>query len=191
MEMMQTYAAFFETRLIARGELVSVLQAVCALDAESSRAVLFFDETTGAQVDFDLRGSWEEIRARMVDRKAAPMNDSGVARGPGRPKLGVVCREVCLLPAQWEWLSRQPGGASVALRKLVHESSRKDATKGGASACRGVVDRVLLALAGNQPGYEEASRALWAGDMERMAAIVRDWPGDIGPWAISLLQGED
>lgn len=186
---MQTYAVFLGARLIARGELVSVLRAACALDAELIRGVLFFDETTGAQIDFDLRGSWEEVFARLADRQmAGAVSDQSASRGPGRPKLGIVCREVCLLPTQWEWLSCQPGGASVALRKLVHEASRNDSSKSALAARRAAVDRVLLALAGNQPRYEEASRALWAGDLERMTGLVREWPGDLGAWAISLLQ---
>ncbi|MFY0534142.1 DUF2239 family protein [Nannocystis pusilla] len=41
--------------------------------------------------------------------------------GPGRPKLGVVSREVSLLPRHWEWLERQPSGS----RRRCADSSRR------------------------------------------------------------------
>ncbi|HEX3879758.1 MAG TPA: DUF2239 family protein, partial [Bryobacteraceae bacterium] len=39
--------------------------------------------------------------------------------------------------------------------------------------------RFLSAMAGNFPGYEEASRALYARNRDRFDDMIRDWPGDI------------
>jgi hypothetical protein len=138
---------------------------------------------SGRPVDFDLRGMPEDILARLAtepDRPAEP------ARGPGRPKLGVVAREVTLLPRHWDWLNAQPGGASVALRKLV-EAAR--ATHAGADRRRWAqqsADRFMSALAGNEPGYEEAARALYGGDQVRFEASMVAWPADVRCYAMQL-----
>jgi hypothetical protein len=142
--------------------------------------ILVFDDDTGAAVDFDLRGDEAAIAARMTPPATEP-------RGRGRPKLGVVAREVTLLPRHWDWLAAQPGGASVALRKLV-EAARKDAD--GADARRAARDaayRFMSAMAGDQPGFEEAARALFAGDADRLAREAADWPADVRAHLLALL----
>ena len=96
-------------------------------------------------------------------RRTAP-----APRGPGRPKLGVVAREITLLPRHWEWLAQQTGGASVAIRKLVDEARRATATTAIASAsAQEAAYRFMSAMAGNLPHFEEAIRALFADDPRR------------------------
>ena len=84
-----------------------------------------------------------------------------------------------LFPRHWEWLSGQPGGASVALRKLVEEARRANAARDAVRKARESVYRFLSAMAGNLPGYEEATRALFAGDSARFAAQTESWPVDV------------
>jgi hypothetical protein len=175
-------AAFDGHRLLAAGDRPVVALAVKrALDAAAAGPLLAFDDATGAAIDFDLRGSDEEIVARLVEP------DGSEPRGRGRPKLGVVAREVTLLPRHWEWLAAQPGGASVALRLLVDGARRTD---GGATRARqslAAAYRFLQAIAGDFPGFEEASRALFVGDSERFTLCVADWPADIVAHARRLL----
>ena len=108
------------------------------------------------------------------------------ARGPGRPKLGVVAREVTLLPRHWEWLNAQPGGASVALRKLVDAARVTHADNDRRRLAQQSADRFMSALAGNEPGYEEAARALYAGDRDRFERSMVAWPADVRDYAVQL-----
>jgi len=173
--------AFDGHRLLASGARLDVAVAVKrALGAGAAGPLLAFDDATGAVIDFDLGGSDADIAARLAEREPEP-------RGRGRPKLGVVAREVTLLPRHWEWLAAQFGGASVALRRLVDEARRAD---GGATQARqavGAAYRFLHAIAGDFPGFEEASRALFAGDRGGFAQRIAEWPPDIVVHALRLL----
>lgn len=186
--------AFQGDRRIASGPLAEVALAVKAHDGAAS--ILVFDDATGAVVDLDLRGSDAEIVARLAERFPAvgsakpvaegqPTPEAGT-RGRGRPKLGVVAREVTLLPRQWEWLAAQPGGASQALRRLVDAARRADGDEGARRSRREAAYRFLSAVAGNLPGFEEASRALFAGDLEKFAREMANWPTDIRSHALKL-----
>ncbi|GBQ27726.1 putative cytoplasmic protein [Gluconacetobacter sacchari DSM 12717] len=106
--------------------------------------------------------------------------------GRGRPKLGVVAREVTLLPRHWEWLAAQPGGASQMLRRLVDQARRSDGGQTGIRDARERTYRFLSALAGNLPGFEEATRALFSGDDSAFAGHMRDWPADVKAHALML-----
>ena len=176
-------AAFDGVRLIAAGPLTEVALAVkAALAAGAAGPSLTFDDATGEVVDLDLRGSDAEIVARL----RAGEDGAPPPRGRGRPKLGVVAREVTLLPRHWEWLAAQTGGASVALRRLVDEARRAD---GGASEARqgkAAAYRFLTATAGDLPGFEEALRALFAGDRASFAARIAAWPEDVRAYALRL-----
>jgi hypothetical protein len=181
--------AFEGVRCIASGGLAEVAMATRAvLDRGEQAPILIFDDATGQQVEVDFRGTPEEVRERIVEQERA---EGGVAappvpRGPGRPKLGVVAREVTLLPRHWDWLNGQPGGASVALRKLVEEARRTNAGRDRLRTAQEATYRVLSALAGNLPGFEEATRALFAGDPGRFAAQTREWPEDIRDYVSRL-----
>jgi len=158
---------------------------------EGTRApVLVVDALTSETVELDLRGTPADVRRRLADRRAAEcaqaLPDDGAVRGPGRPRLGVVAREVTLLPRHWEWLREQPGGASVALRKLVEEARRASAGRDRLRRARDAAYRFMHVLAGNEPGFEEAVRALYAGDPERFRAMTARWPADVRAHARAL-----
>ncbi len=152
--------AFLGTRLLASGSLEAVALAAGAAPAG---ALLVFDDATGRVIDLDLRGSEAEVLARLAPPAAR-----------GRPRLGVVAREVTLLPRHWDWLNAQPGGASVALRRLVEAASRATGT-----GARDAAYRFATAMAGDAPGYEAAIRALYAGDGAGFAAASEAWPADL------------
>jgi uncharacterized protein len=173
--------AFAGTRRIASGTLFEMALAVkAAVDP-----VLIFDDATGEMIEMDLRGSAEEVLARL-SIKSASIDEP--PRGPGRPKLGVVAREVTLLPRHWDWLNAQPGGASVALRKLVEEASRARAGLDRERRAREAAYRFMSAMAGNLPGFEEAIRGLFAGNREHFRVSIETWPADIRDHAIQLAE---
>jgi hypothetical protein len=173
-------AAFDGVRLIAAGPLREVALAVRdAVAAGAEGPVLTFDDATGAVVDLDLRGSDSDIIARLNVGEPP-------ARGRGRPRLGVVAREVTLLPRHWEWLAAQSGGASVALRRLVEEARRRDGGAAEAKRAAAAAYRVLHALGGDLAGFENAARALFAGDRETFARRIAAWPADIRAYATRL-----
>src|SRR5690606_1919038 len=119
--MTQNIIAFEGTRRVAAGPLATVVAAAKpVVDRAGNGQVLLFDAETSQPVEIDFRGSLDDVLAR-IDPKPAATDE---ARGPGRPKLGVVAREVTLLPRHWEWLKEQTGGASVALRKLVDQARK-------------------------------------------------------------------
>lgn len=168
--------AFDGHRRLASGapeEVVLVVRDLLATHRASAPLVL--DDATGHALEFDLRGSAEDVRARLRSATEA----TPAPRGPGRPKLGVVPKEVTLLPRHWEWLARQPGGASVTLRRLVEEARRAGSTKEQARQASEAVDRAMRTLAGDLPGYEEASRAFWRGEQPAFERFTRPWPTDV------------
>jgi hypothetical protein len=171
--------AFEGARCIAAGELAEVaLKAKVA--ADKGEHVLIFDDATSEAIEVDFRGTAEDVLQRLTrtdGSHAASAPDT--PRGPGRPKLGVVAREVTLLPRHWEWLSAQPGGASVALRKLVEEARRTNAGKDRVRQSQETTYRFMSAMAGNHEGFEEATRALFAGQRERFEQLIAGWPRDI------------
>lgn len=176
--------AFAGDRIIARGELMAAAAAVKrAHDAEPGMTVLMFDDTTGRQVELNLHGTEEEFLARLREELGHGGREKS---GPGRPKLGVECREVCLLPKQWEWLKTQPGGASAALRRLVLQASKENKEADELRNAQESLYRFMDALAGNQPGYEEALRAMFAGDAELFEKHVDQWPEDIRNHALKM-----
>src|SRR5262249_11738258 len=140
-------------------------------------------------LDLDLRGSDEEILARHTKAAPVPVEPEAQApepRGRGRPKLGVVAREVTLLPRHWEWLNSQPGGASVALRKLVDETRRASGDRDRLRAARDAAYHFMSVMAGNLANFEEASRALFADDRRRFAGLITEWPTDIRDHIVKL-----
>jgi hypothetical protein len=193
--------AFSGHRLLAAGPLLEVALAVkTRLEAFAAESVLAFDDATGRVVDFDLRGSKAEIIERLLrmpateapspeaaDVPVEPAADGIAAKGSrGRPRLGVVAREVTLLPRHWEWLATQPGGASVTLRKLIEEARRSSGSLQKTRQAQEAAYRFMVALAGDLPGFEEATRALFAEDRERFAREVAQWPADLRDYAVRL-----
>ncbi|KXV35594.1 hypothetical protein AD940_02175 [Gluconobacter thailandicus] len=188
--------AFAGANRIATGALIDVALAIKAIENDAEGSILTFDDVSGAVIDLDLRGSTAEIVMRLSARSEAGAlasgHQGGDANGPsrsrGRPKLGVVAREVTLLPRHWEWLAKQPGGASQALRRIVDEARRADGGKSDRNAAHERTYRFLSALAGNLAGYEEAIRALFAGDYVSFNSQMATWPSDVRDYAITLSQ---
>jgi uncharacterized protein len=164
-----TCTAFQGMRKIASGTRADVALTLKRAGGRQE-PILIFDDATGRQVEFDLRGSDAEIVARLTD---------GEPRKPGRPKLGVTAREVTLLPRHWEWLNSQPGGASVTLRKLVDTARNANGGREKKRKAQEAADRFMLAMAGNQPHYEEAARALYAGNVQQFTDLTEGWPADV------------
>ncbi len=186
----RTYTAFAGDTLIASGEIGTVLLRTRErMDLADAAPILVFEDRTGTQVDFDLRGTPEAIVGRLASHPHfAAHGETSVSRsGPGRPRLGVVSREVTLLPRHWEWLELQPQGISAALRRLVDEARKREPGTERVRAAREAAGRFMTAMAGNLPGFEEASRALYAGDRGRLAECVREWPPDVRGYLERLL----
>lgn len=174
--------AFEGHRRIATGLPEDVAQAVRrAMDEGSVQSPLILDDATGYPLEFDLRGSVDEVLARL-----RPAAEIATPRGPGRPKLGVIAREVTLLPRHWDWLGRQPGGASVTLRRLVEEARRAGSAKEQARQASEAADRTMRTLAGDLPGFEEASRAFWRGERATFDQLTADWPTDVRQHLLQL-----
>ncbi len=194
------YTAFDGHRRLASGPLpVVAVAAKHADEGEAAGRVLIFDNTTGRQVDVDTRGSDEAVMARLAAVAVSTGADEGTAtapepaegpRGRGRPKLGVVAREVTLLPRHWEWLAAQPGGASVTLRKLVEDARRAGSGRDRLRQAQERAYHFMSAMAGNLAGFEEASRALFASERQRFEAQIGNWPRDVREHAAWLAFGE-
>lgn len=173
-----TCTAFNGHHLLASGSLDEVaLAAKQALDAGAPGPLLVFDDASSLPVEIDFRGTPKDMLARLRRTLATPTPT--VARGPGRPKLGVTAREVTLLPRHWDWLGQQPGGASAMLRRLVEEAKRSSGAKERARLASEAADRFMRVMAGDLPGYEEASRAFWRGQRSAFARRVKTWPQDV------------
>jgi uncharacterized protein len=178
----KTYTAFAGMRLIIAGDLKSMLlRTKKALDEGETETILIFEDQTGNQIDFDFRGMPEDVLARLSTHPhfAPEEIPDQVRTGPGRPKLGVVSREISLLPRHWEWLDQQPGGISVTMRKLVEEARKKSRGSDLARSACEAIGKFMWAMAGNLPDFEEASRALYARDYTRLLSLIRNWPPDI------------
>ena len=184
-ETAQTCTAFAGHSRVLSGTVAEVARAARErLDAEPEAVISIFDDATGRPVELDLRGSSAEVIGRLATERppagAEPADPPPPGpRSPGRPRLGVVAREVTLLPRHWEWLAGQPGGASVALRKLVEQARRANPEGDRRRRAIEAAYRVMSALGGDLPGFEEASRALFAGDRERFAGLLESWPPDL------------
>jgi hypothetical protein len=170
------YTVFHGLRSVATGSATDLVEV---LKEKPQGELLVFDNSTGSQVDLDRRGQPAEITHVPADIAAEP-------RGRGRPRLGVIAKEVTLLPRHWDWLNVQPGGASVALRKLVDEARKTSGDRDRVRAAQEAAYRFMSAIAGNLPGFEEATRALFAYDRRSFTHLVANWPEDVRDYAVRL-----
>ncbi len=186
-----THVAFAGDTLLAHDALPGVALAVRhALDGGETRPIVVMDARTAEVVDLDLRGSDDEIVARLAPSRPAEATDAECARpaGPGRPRLGVVSREVSLLPRHWDWLKTQRGGASATLRRLVDDARRTSGERDRLAAAQEAVDRYLRVMAGDRPHYEEALRAFYARRDSDLHRYTAEWPHDVRGQFERLLQ---
>ena len=200
---LNSYTTFDGFHRIESGSLLrNGLAVKRALGRGAKGPVLTFDNRTGLTIEFDTRGSEKELAARLSrdekaqkerieepDESVASTSAADEPRARGRPRLGVIAREVTLLPRHWAWLATQPGGASVALRKLVEEARKSRAEFDRARIAQERAYHFMLAVAGNLPGYEEATRALFANDQRKFRSVVKGWPTDVRDHAIFLAYG--
>jgi uncharacterized protein len=199
--------AFSGTRRIAAGDLPSVVSVTKDfIDGNPDSTILIFNDASSELIEVDFRGARDEVLARLSERtptrissaseptvpgdlsedSESPYRDAP-ARPRGRPRLGVVAREVTLLPRHWDWLARQPGGASAAVRRLVEEARQ---TRGAVDRRREAQEaayRFMSAMAGDELGFEEATRALFACDEARFADVSAEWPRDVRDHARALV----
>ncbi|MBR0940235.1 DUF2239 family protein [Bradyrhizobium liaoningense] len=187
--MQRTFTAFQGHRCLASGPAGEVALVVKRIAPPPDEPIIIFEDSTGRPIDFDLRGGDREVLARVAKLVPPPVEETAPPsepRGRGRPKLGVVAREVTLLPRHWEWLNAQPGGASVALRKLVDEARRVSGDKDRERQARDAAYHFMSTMAGNLPQFEEASRALFADDRRRFTGLIADWPVDVRDHIVKL-----
>jgi uncharacterized protein len=183
------YTAFAGPRRIASGPLADVaLKTKDVIEGGEKAPVLILDDESSHVVEVDLRGTAEDVLQRLKARQseAPAASEQTSPRGPGRPKLGVVAREVTLLPRHWDWLNKQPGGASVALRKLVEEARRANEAKDHKREGQEALYRFMSVMAGSLPGFEEASRCLFADNRTGFLAAIHAWPEDLRNHAETL-----
>lgn len=184
-----THVAFVGDTLLIHDTLPRVAIAVRrALDRGEQRPIVVMDSTSAQVVDLDLRGTEDEIIARLASADAPILAQEPRSAGPGRPRLGVVSREVSLLPRHWEWLKTQRGGASAALRRLVDDARRNSSERDRLAAAQEAVDRYLRIMAGDRPHYEEALRAFYANRDADLTQHVEQWPEDVRSHLATLLQ---
>jgi hypothetical protein len=177
------YIAFEEDRRIGSGDLREVARAArLALGRHPNASILIFNGQTSAVVEVDFRGSVDDVLARIPHSEppaADEVTSVAAPRGPGRPKLGVVAREITLLPRHWDWLAQQKGGASVVIRRLVDEARRNGDDDNRVRLAQEAAYRFMSVMAGNRPHYEEAIRALFANHAPRLATLIAEWPADV------------
>lgn len=180
----QSCTAFRDAKRVASGKMVDVaLVAKQHIDKNPKVPVLIFDDRTGQQIEFDYRGTEEKFLMRL---KALAAPEADVKTGPGRPKLGVVSREIGLLPRHWDWLAKQPEGASAVLRKLVEEAQKKNATKDELRTAQEAAYRFMTIMAGDLPDFEEALRAFYAKDKSKFSKLMGAWPKDVREHVMKL-----
>jgi len=173
-DMSPRLVAFSGFRQVAAGDHAQVLSVLRKLSA-TEELLRVFNDATGERIDLDLRPE-ADLPLSPATAEAPP---SSAARPVGRPKLGVVAREVTLLPRHWEWLGSQPGGASVTLRRLIDESRKAGEGRVSVRTARENAYRFMSEMAGDFAGFEEASRALFAGDKPKFEGLVAPWPQDV------------
>ena len=192
-----SWIAFVGTRQIAAGSPADVARAAKRIVDDGERAPIIVFDANACVVDLDFRGTEGDVVSRLNvptsdgtssndDADGSPYRASLTPRGRGRPKLGVVAREVTLLPRHWDWLAKQPGGASAAVRRLVDQARQSSVDKDQLREAKEVAYRFMSAMAGNEPGFEEATRALFAGNATRFTAMSDDWPADVRDHARAL-----
>jgi hypothetical protein len=182
-----TYTAFGNGKLIVHGGLDDVVTKIKRwYDKYSNGTLLVFNDFTGKTMEFDLRGSEKEVLQKI--EMFLPQEIVVVSARPGRPKLGVVTREVSLLPQHWEWLASQPEGASAALRKLVEGAKKNLVMKESVKQVQERAYKIMSILAGDLPQYEEALRSLYRRNEENFKQHIASWSPDIKDYVMKTVE---
>lgn len=185
METQGTYTAFEGPDRLFKGNLQDVvLKTKRRLGRAENSSILIFSDATGRTIDFNFHGSEKDVSRRLemyVDQAG-----NKPSFGPGRPRLGVISREISLLPRHWEWLATQPGGASAAIRRLIEEAKKKSAARGSIKQLQERAYQFMTVIAGDLAGYEEALRALYRADRKHFLLKIQDWPCDIKNYLMEL-----
>jgi hypothetical protein len=179
------YTAFDGTTRIFRGTFQEVVLKVKEhIGRAQNSSVLIFSDGTGKTMDFNFQGGMKDVRRRL--EIYVSKQESAATAGPGRPRLGVISREVSLLPRHWEWLASQPGGASASLRRLVEEARKRSSTHTSVKEAQERAYRFMSVIAGDMKGYEEALRALYKADHKNFLLHLQDWPVDVRSHVVAL-----
>lgn len=196
----QTLTVFNQEKQIASGSVMAVIEIL--LTFNNATSYLVFNDQNGTVIEIDLRGTAQEIYAKVIETYPAlkevatsttdhseiiKAEEKTTTRGRGRPKLGVIAKEVTLLPRHWEWLSEQPSGASATLRRLIEDAKKKYAAQDLLQKRQTRTYQFMMATAGNLPLYEDALRALFADDLTTLSQCIATWPIDIRHYIEKLL----
>ncbi len=173
------YTAFAGSQRIAAGNRDTILSDIKQYTDTNEARVLIFEDMTGKQVDFDFSGSLDDVLERGRART--------VRMRPGRPKLGVVGREVSLLPRHWEWLEDQPNGISAAIRRLVDEARKREPGTQRARRLRDGIARFMWSMGGDLPHFEDATRALYGESDAQLEELIAAWPADVRDHVLRLV----
>lgn len=174
-----TYTAFSGDHYLASGEMMELILKIKQLQ-KTTENILIFNDQTGRQTDFDYTGSEQEIRERYAEPEPT--------KKVGRPKLGVISREITLQKKHWDWLDQQSASASAIIRKLIDKELDDPNSESNKMLAKQATDRFMLAMLGNMPNYEEATRALYQGDREVFFKMIQDYPKDLKKYLIQKTQ---
>lgn len=188
---MKQYLAFDAHTSLISGNLLTVAKHLKAhQESGNLTPVLIFDDDTGRQIDIDISGYDEDIIARFYEGAADDGGSEAMKPSKrGRPKLGVVGREVTLLPRHWEWLDGQRGGASGTLRRLIDQARKHNSQADEVRNAQDSTNRFISAIAGDLPGFEDATRALYSGNEAAFKEQVKHWPKDVRKQALKFASG--
>lgn len=165
------YLALHQRSILAQGSLEEVVMQVKAKDNNLEPIVV--DAETCQRININWQGNAQTVLANLSPK------DSGASNKRGRPKLGVKAKEVTLLPRHWEWLTTQRGGASAALRRLVEEARNNAKPEDIICMQQQQLDGFMLIILGDEPGFEEASRALYRNSKVSFETAIAAWPADL------------
>lgn len=168
MSIANRYTAFRgDTRIITD----SLFNVALALQKQSEMNVLVFNDQTGQQIDLDLSGSEDDLKQRYTEVE--------YVKKVGRPKLGVISREITLQQKHWNWLDQQSSSASAVIRKLIDKELNDPSSESNIMLAKQAIDHFMLAMLGNMPNYEEATRALYQGNKSHFLALIHNYPKDL------------
>ena len=170
MNIQMTYTAFLDEQCLVNGTLVDVATAIQQHANQSNATLLIFNDQTGKQIDLDISGSKQDIQQRYAEPE--------MVKKVGRPKLGVISREITLQQKHWDWLDQQSSSASAVIRKLIDNELNNPNSESNKLLAKQATDRFMSAMLGNMPNYEEATRALYQGDQAVFLKLIKDYPLD-------------